>query len=496
MSTNNSFNTLATLTVKDKKYDYHSLKKAEQSLGDLSKLPKSMKVLLENLLRFEDGKTVTKQDIEAIGEWLKNKKSDHEIQYLPARVLMQDFTGVPAVVDLAAMRDAMAKAGGDPEKVNPLCPVDLVIDHSVMIDYFGTPNSFQQNVAMEMKRNGERYEFLKWGQSTFANFSVVPPGTGICHQVDLEYLSEVTWTNEKDGKHWIFPDTAVGTDSHTPMVNGLSVLAWGVGGIEAEAALLGQPISMVLPEVIGVRLKGKLREGITATDLVLTITEMLRKYGVVGKFVEYFGEGLAELPLADRATISNMSPEYGATVGFFPVDEVTLDYMRLTGREEEVIARTEAYAKEQGLWAEKGEEPIFTDVLEIDLGTVETSLAGPKRPQDRVVISELKTAFDENAKQLGDDLDKSIGLTLDGEQHELKQGDVVLAAITSCTNTSNPSVMMAAGLVAKKAVELGITRKPWVKTSLAPGSKVVTDYLSESGLSEFLDQIGFNLTGY
>ncbi|MCV2509263.1 MAG: aconitase family protein, partial [Neisseriaceae bacterium] len=343
-------------------------------------------------------------------------------------------------------------------------------------DYFGTPNSFQQNVAMEMKRNGERYEFLKWGQSTFANFSVVPPGTGICHQVDLEYLSEVTWTNEKDGKHWIFPDTAVGTDSHTPMVNGLSVLAWGVGGIEAEAALLGQPISMVLPEVIGVRLKGKLREGITATDLVLTITEMLRKYGVVGKFVEYFGEGLAELPLADRATISNMSPEYGATVGFFPVDEVTLDYMRLTGREEEVIARTEAYAKEQGLWAEKGEEPIFTDVLEIDLGTVETSLAGPKRPQDRVVISELKTAFDENAKQLGDDLDKSIGLTLDGEQHELKQGDVVLAAITSCTNTSNPSVMMAAGLVAKKAVELGITRKPWVKTSLAPGSKVVTDY--------------------
>ncbi|QRN41345.1 MAG: aconitate hydratase AcnA [Neisseriaceae bacterium] len=496
MSTNNSFNTLSTLTVKDKKYNYHSLKKAEETLGDLSQLPKSMKVLLENLLRFEDGKTVTRRDIEAIGDWLKHKKSGHEIQYRPVRVLMQDFTGVPAVVDLAAMRDAMAKAGCDPKKVNPLCHVDLVIDHSVMIDYFGTPHSFEQNVAMEMSRNVERYEFLKWGQRAFANFSVVPPGTGICHQVNLEYLSEVTWTNEKDGEYWVFPDTVVGTDSHTPMVNGLSVLAWGVGGIEAEAALLGQPISMTLPEVVGVRLRGHLREGITATDLVLTITEILRKYGVVGKFVEYFGEGLADLSLADRATISNMSPEYGATVGFFPIDEVTLNYMRLTGRDEEVILRTEIYAKEQGLWQEKGQEPVFTDVLEIDLSAVETSLAGPKRPQDRVVIGDLRNAFDMNANQLGDNLDKSISLILDGQQYQLKQGDVVLAAITSCTNTSNPSVMMAAGLVAKKAVELGITRKPWVKTSLAPGSKVVTAYLNESGLSKFLEQIGFNLTGY
>lgn len=484
------------MEVAGKKYHYHSLKKAEEALGDLSRLPKSMKVLLENLLRYEDNETVTRQDIEAIGEWAKNRTSKREIQYRPARVLMQDFTGVPAVVDLAAMRDAMVKAGGDASHINPLAPVDLVIDHSVMIDTFGSSNSFDANVKLEMERNGERYEFLKWGQNAFDNFKVVPPGTGICHQVNLEFLAETAWTTEKDGKNWIMPDTCVGTDSHTPMVNGLSVLAWGVGGIEAEAAILGQPISMVIPEVVGFKLTGKLREGVTATDLVLTIVEMLRAKGVVGKFVEYFGDGLKDLPLADRATISNMAPEYGATVGFFPVDEITLDYLRLTGRDDELIARTEAYAKEQGLWGNDGDEPLFTDTLELDLSTVEPSMAGPKRPQDRVNLAGLKGAFDAFVDEINDDIDKSADITIDGEAATLNQGDVVLAAITSCTNTSNPSVMMAAGLVAKKAAALGITRKPWVKTSLAPGSKVVSEYLDKAGLTEHLNTIGFNLTGY
>lgn len=497
MSNVNSFKTLTTMDVAGNTYHYHSLAKVGEAMGvDMVKLPKTMKILLENLLRFEDDKTVTKQDISAIGEWLETRSSKHEIQYRPARVLMQDFTGVPAIVDLAAMRDAMKKAGGDPNKVNPLVPVDLVIDHSVMIDSFGLSSSFQYNVDKEYERNGERYEFLKWGQGAFDNFRVVPPGTGICHQVNLEYLSQVAWATKQGDKVWAMPDTCVGTDSHTPMVNGLGVLAWGVGGIEAEAALLGQPISMILPEVIGVRLKGKLREGINATDLVLTITERLRQQGVVGKFVEFFGDGLADLPLADRATIGNMSPEGGATVNFFPVDEVTLDYMRLTGRPEEVILRTEQYAKEQGLWRNPGDEPQFTEVIEVDLDAIETSISGPKLPQQRLLLSNSRQVFEKFADENGDNLNLTTDLTIDGEEITLAQGDVVLAAITSCTNTSNPSVMMAAGLVAKKAVELGLTRKPWVKTSLAPGSKVVTDYLNKTGLTKYLNEIGFNLTGY
>lgn len=497
MSTINSFNTLSTINVEGTTYHYHSLSKAGEALGvDINKLPKTMKILLENLLRFEDNKTVTKADIEAMGAWLESCSSRHEIQYRPARVLMQDFTGVPAIVDLAAMRDAMQRAGGDPNKVNPLVPVDLVIDHSVMIDSFGTDQAFEQNVAKEYERNGERYEFLKWGQGAFDNFRVVPPGTGICHQVNLEYLSQVAWEIKEGDKTWSVPDTCVGTDSHTPMVNGLGVLAWGVGGIEAEAALLGQPISMILPEVIGVRLTGKLREGVNATDLVLTITEQLRAKGVVGKFVEFFGDGLADLPLADRATIGNMSPEGGATVNFFPVDEVSLDYMRLTGRPDEVIARTEAYAKAQGLWRNDGDEPSYTDVIEVDMGSIETSISGPKLPQQRLPLSQSRQVFEAFANESGDNLDASVDITVAGKEVTLEQGDVVLAAITSCTNTSNPSVMMAAGLVAKKAVELGLTRKPWVKTSLAPGSKVVTEYLNKAGLTEYLNQVGFNLTGY
>lgn len=496
MNTKNSFNTLSTITVGDKEYRYYSLKKAEETLGDLSRLPKSLKILLENLLRYEDGLTVEKADIEAFRDWLETKKSSHEIQYRPSRVLMQDFTGVPAVVDLAAMRDAMAKANGDTARVNPLVPVDLVIDHSVMIDYFGTEDAFAKNVDLEMERNRERYEFLKWGQSAFNNFRVVPPGTGICHQVNLEYLSQVVRDRTPTEEGILFPDTVVGTDSHTPMVNGLSVLAWGVGGIEAEAALLGQPISMLIPEVVGVHLVGKLKEGVMATDLVLTITERLRQLGVVGKFVEYFGEGLNELNLADRATLSNMAPEYGATVGFFPVDDITLNFMRLTGRSEENIARVETYAKAQGLWRDPEEHLSFTDIVEIDLSEVEISLAGPRRPQDRVLLANLKQAFDDNAIKAGDDLDKEVTITLEGKQHQLKQGAMVLAALTSCTNTSNPAVMMAAGLVAKKAVELGVSCKPWVKVSLAPGSQVVTDYFTKTGLGKYLDQLGYNLTGY
>ncbi|MBC3955449.1 aconitate hydratase AcnA [Pseudomonas triticifolii] len=514
-----SLKSLKTLDIDNKTYHYFSLPDAARSLGDLDKLPMSLKVLLENLLRWEDDKTVTGDDLKAIADWLKDRRSDREIQYRPARVLMQDFTGVPAVVDLAAMRAAMAKAGGDPQRINPLSPVDLVIDHSVMVDKFGDSKAFEQNVDIEMQRNGERYAFLRWGQSAFDNFSVVPPGTGICHQVNLEYLGRTVWTKEEDGRTYAFPDTLVGTDSHTTMINGLGVLGWGVGGIEAEAAMLGQPVSMLIPEVIGFKLTGKLKEGITATDLVLTVTQMLRKKGVVGKFVEFFGDGLADLPLADRATIANMAPEYGATCGFFPVDDVTLDYLRLSGRPDETVKLVEAYCKAQGLWRLAGQEPVFTDSLELDMSTVEASLAGPKRPQDRVALPNVAQAFSDflglqvkpakveesrleseggggvavgNEAQVGGE----TSYEHNGQTHPLKDGAVVIAAITSCTNTSNPSVMMAAGLVAKKAVEKGLQRKPWVKSSLAPGSKVVTDYYKAAGLTQYLDALGFDLVGY
>ncbi|MHC8305307.1 aconitate hydratase AcnA [Pseudomonas sp. PB3P13] len=514
----NSLKTLKTLQVDDKTYHYFSLPDAAKSLGDLDKLPMSLKVLLENLLRWEDEKTVTGADLRAIAAWLKERRSDREIQYRPARVLMQDFTGVPAVVDLAAMRAAMAKAGGDPQRINPLSPVDLVIDHSVMVDKFGSASAFEQNVDIEMQRNGERYAFLRWGQNAFDNFSVVPPGTGICHQVNLEYLGRTVWTKDEDGRTYAFPDTLVGTDSHTTMINGLGVLGWGVGGIEAEAAMLGQPVSMLIPEVIGFKLTGKLREGITATDLVLTVTQMLRKKGVVGKFVEFYGDGLADLPLADRATIANMAPEYGATCGFFPVDDVTLDYLRLSGRPRETVKLVEAYSKAQGLWRLPGTEPVFTDSLALDMGSVEASLAGPKRPQDRVSLPNVAQAFNDFVELQFKPANKEEGrleseggggvavgnadlvgetdYEYDGHTYRLKNGAVVIAAITSCTNTSNPSVMMAAGLVAKKAVEKGLTRKPWVKSSLAPGSKVVTDYYNAAGLTQYLDQLGFDLVGY
>ncbi len=518
MSSLDSLKTLSTLKVDDKTYHYFSLPLAAKTLGDLSKLPMSLKVLLENLLRWEDGKTVTEPDLKALAAWLKERRSDREIQYRPARVLMQDFTGVPAVVDLAAMRAAMAKAGGDPQRINPLSPVDLVIDHSVMVDKFGSTSAFEQNVDIEMERNGERYAFLRWGQDAFDNFSVVPPGTGICHQVNLEYLGRTVWTKDEDGRTYAFPDTLVGTDSHTTMINGLGVLGWGVGGIEAEAAMLGQPVSMLIPEVVGFKLSGKLKEGITATDLVLTVTQMLRSKGVVGKFVEFYGDGLADLPLADRATIANMAPEYGATCGFFPVDEITLDYLRLSGRPDATVKLVEAYCKAQGLWREAGQEPIFTDTLALDMGTVEASLAGPKRPQDRVALPNVAQAFSdflslqfkpaskeegrlesEGGGGVAVGSAESVGeadYSLDGKTWRLKNGAVVIAAITSCTNTSNPSVMMAAGLVAKKAVEKGLKSQPWVKTSLAPGSKVVTDYYKAAGLTPYLDQLGFDLVGY
>ena len=518
MSSLDSLRTLKTLEIDTKTYHYFSLPEAAKSLGDLDKLPMSLKVLLENLLRWEDNKTVTGADLKAIAAWLKERQSDREIQYRPARVLMQDFTGVPAVVDLAAMRAAVAKAGGDPQRINPLSPVDLVIDHSVMVDKFGNADAFEQNVDIEMQRNGERYAFLRWGQSAFDNFSVVPPGTGICHQVNLEYLGRTVWTKDEDGRTYAFPDTLVGTDSHTTMINGLGVLGWGVGGIEAEAAMLGQPVSMLIPEVIGFKLTGKLKEGITATDLVLTVTQMLRKKGVVGKFVEFYGDGLADLPLADRATIANMAPEYGATCGFFPVDDVTLDYLRLSGRPAETVKLVEAYTKAQGLWRNAGQEPVFTDSLALDMGSVEASLAGPKRPQDRVALPNVGQAFSDfldlqfkpTNKEEGRleseggggvavgnaDLVGETDYEYDGHTYRLKNGAVVIAAITSCTNTSNPSVMMAAGLVAKKAVEKGLTRKPWVKTSLAPGSKVVTDYYKAAGLTQYLDKLGFDLVGY
>lgn len=513
-----SLKALKTLQVDDRTYHYFSLPEAAKTLGNLDALPISLKVLLENLLRWEDGKTVTGTDLKALAAWLKERRSDREIQYRPARVLMQDFTGVPAVVDLAAMRAAMAKAGGDPQRINPLSPVDLVIDHSVMVDAFASSGAFEQNVDIEMQRNGERYAFLRWGQSAFDNFSVVPPGTGICHQVNLEYLGRTVWTKEEDGRTYAFPDTLVGTDSHTTMINGLGVLGWGVGGIEAEAAMLGQPVSMLIPEVIGFKLSGKLKEGITATDLVLTVTQMLRKKGVVGKFVEFYGDGLAELPLADRATLANMAPEYGATCGFFPVDEVTLDYLRLSGRPDAVVKLVEAYSKAQGLWRLPGQEPQFSDSLALDMGSVEASLAGPKRPQDRVSLPNVAQAFSDflglavkpTSKEEGRleseggggvavgnaDLVGEADYQYEGHTYRLKNGAVVIAAITSCTNTSNPSVMMAAGLLAKKAVEKGLVRKPWVKSSLAPGSKVVTDYYKAAGLTPYLDQLGFALVGY
>ncbi|RUO40815.1 aconitate hydratase AcnA [Pseudidiomarina aestuarii] len=499
MSSHDSLKTLSTLEVNGKTYHYFSLPKATEALrniGDAATLPVSMKVLLENLLRNEDDDTVTKTDIEAVAHWLADKRSDREIQYRPARVLMQDFTGVPAVVDLAAMRDAVAKAGQDPNQINPLSAVDLVIDHSVMVDKFATPEAFKQNVKIEMERNFERYQFLRWGQSAFENFRVVPPGTGICHQVNLEYLAKVAWTKEQDGKTYVLPDTLVGTDSHTTMINGLGVLGWGVGGIEAEAAMLGQPISMLIPEVVGFRMTGKLPEGVTATDLVLTVTQMLRKHGVVGKFVEFYGPGLDNLPLADRATIANMAPEYGATCGFFPVDGETLRYLELSGRDQETIDLVEAYSKAQGMWRETGVEPVFTDSMELDLSSVGASLAGPKRPQDRVAMPQLGANFDLLLESSGQADEKDKEIPVEGTDYALSHGDVVIAAITSCTNTSNPSVLMAAGLVAKKAIEKGLDRKPWVKTSLAPGSKVVTDYLAKAGFTKYLDELGFNLVGY
>jgi aconitate hydratase len=492
-----SLNTRSTLEVGGKKYAYYSLEKAGAALGDVSRLPFSMKVLLENLLRFEDGVTVTRDDLQCMVDWQKERRINREIQYRPARVLMQDFTGVPAVVDLAAMRDAMKGLGGDAQKINPLVPVHLVIDHSVMVDEFGTPRSFAKNVELEYQRNAERYEFLKWGSNAFDNFKVVPPGTGICHQVNLENIAQTIWSSvDQTGEEVAYPDTLVGTDSHTTMVNGLGVLGWGVGGIEAEAAMLGQPVSMLIPEVVGFRLSGELKEGITATDLVLTVTQLLRAKGVVGRFVEFFGPGLDALSLADRATIANMAPEYGATCGFFPIDERTIDYLKLTGRDDSRIDLVRAYAKAQGMWRDAATpDPVFTDTLDLDMATVEPSLAGPKRPQDRVRLSEVDELFNAELegtyKKSNDDR-----VDVEGEGYKIGNGDVMIAAITSCTNTSNPSVLVAAGLVARKARALGLAPKPWVKTSLAPGSQVVTDYLNAAGLSQDLDAIGFNLVGY
>ena len=484
-----------TLTVNGTNYDYFSLKAAaEAGAGDSSRLPYSMKVLLENLLRFEDGRTVTVDDIKAASAWDGSPGAGQEIAFRPARVLLQDLTGVPAVVDLAAMRDAMYKMGGDVQKINPLCPVDLVIDHSVMIDNFGTPTAFEENVKIEFARNKERYEFLRWGQNAFSNFRVVPPGTGICHQVNLEYLSKTIWTTDENGKTIAYPDSLVGTDSHTTMVNGLAVLGWGVGGIEAEAAMLGQPISMLLPDVVGFKMTGALKEGTTATDLVLLVTQILRNKGVVSKFVEFYGPGLDHLSLADRATIANMAPEYGATCGFFPIDQEAINFLKFTGRDADQVALVEAYAKEQGMWRdENSADPIFTDTVELDISTVEPALAGPRRPQDRVALSGAPAAFAEALPSWA----KSKGeVAVEGADFKLKDGDVVIAAITSCTNTSNPSVMVAAGLLARNAVAKGMKSKPWVKTSLAPGSQVVSDYLAKAELQDDLDALGFNVVGY
>ena len=502
-SGHDTLKTRRQLSAGGKTYDYYSLPAAAEAagLGDISRLPFSLRVLLENLVRLENGRTVTVDDIKAVGAWLADKTSTREIAFRPARVLMQDFTGVPAVCDLAAMRAAMVALGGDPERINPLSPVDLVIDHSVMVDHFGTPKAFEENVDMEFERNGERYAFLRWGQDAFDNFRVVPPGTGICHQVNLEYLAQTVWVGkEDDGTLVAYPDTLVGTDSHTTMVNGMAVLGWGVGGIEAEAAMLGQPISMVLPEVVGFKLTGKLKEGATATDLVLTVTQMLRKKGVVGRFVEFFGPGISALSIADRATIGNMAPEYGATCGFFPIDKETIRYLGFSGREPDRVALVEAYAKAQGFWREDSTpDPVFTDTLELDLASVEPSLAGPRRPQDKVLLSSAATSFKSELPKLANSEDPAVlakSVKVEGTNYELSHGNVVMAAITSCTNTSNPSVMLAAGLLARNAVKKGLTVKPWVKTSLAPGSQVVTEYLAQSGLDKDLDTLGFNLVGY
>jgi len=489
--------TRQTLSVNGKDYAYYSLAKAAEQLGDVSRLPISMKVLLENLLRFEDGGfTVDRSHIQAIVDWQNNPTTGEEIQYRPARVLLQDFTGVPCVVDLAAMRDAIKKLGGDTAKINPLVPVNLVIDHSVMVDEFGHPKAMEANMALEYERNAERYDFLKWGSKSFKNFTAVPPGTGICHQVNLEHLAQAVWSSEgPDGMMVAYPDTCVGTDSHTTMINGLGVLGWGVGGIEAEAAMLGQPVSMLIPEVVGFYLEGAMAEGVTATDLVLTCVQMLRNVGVVGRFVEFYGPGVANLTLADRATIANMAPEYGATCGFFGIDDKTIDYLRLTGRSEDTIALVEAYAKAQGMWFDPDNVPVFTKTLSLDMGTVVPSLAGPKRPQDKVILPEVDDLFNADlSKVYGKSAPARVGV--EGKSHDIGDGDVVIAAITSCTNTSNPDVLIAAGLVAKKANERGLKPKPWVKTSLAPGSQVVTDYLVKSGLQEHLDAVGFDLVGY
>ena len=517
-----SLKTRQTLEIDGQSYDYFSLKKAGETIGDISTLPFSLKILLENLLRFEDGRSVTKEDIQSIADWQKEKKSIREIAYRPARVLMQDFTGVPAVVDLAAMREAMVALGGDVEKINPLSSVDLVIDHSVMVDEFGNDNAFEANVEREFERNGERYAFLRWGQDAFDNFRVVPPGTGICHQVNLEYLGQSVWVEkDKNSREIAFPDTLVGTDSHTTMINALGILGWGVGGIEAEAAMLGQPVSMLIPEVVGFELKGRLKEGATATDLVLVVVQMLRELGVVGKFVEFYGDGLSNLSLADRATIANMAPEYGATCGFFPIDSETIRYLNFTGRDPARVALVEAYAKEQGLWREDGlAVPEFTKTLHLDLDDVVPSIAGPKRPQDRIALKDAAGSFCETHDcHMEMNPEGAEGKMMDegGEipghkriemietmQHDapdcppypLHNGDIVIAAITSCTNTSNPDVMVAAGLLARNAMNRGLKVKPWVKTSLAPGSQVVTEYLEKAGLQDDLDALGFNLVGY
>ena len=490
----NSYNSLSDLNINGKNYKYYSLKKAEENgLDGISKLPKSIKVLLENLLRYEDDLSVTKAQIEAIKSWLQDKKSKTEIAYRPARVLLQDYTGIPAVADLAAMREAVKEKDKDPSTINPLSAVDLVIDHSVQVDQSAKADSFEKNVDIEFQRNGERYSFLKWGQSAFNNFRIVPPGTGICHQVNLEYLSKVVWSEELKGDKYLFPDTLVGTDSHTTMVNGLSVLGWGVGGIEAEAGMLGQPISMLIPEVIGFEVTNKMPEGTTATDLVLTVVKMLRDKGVVGKFVEFYGKGLKNLTLADRATIANMAPEYGATCGFFPVDDETLKYLEFSGRDKETVKIVEAYAKEQGLWA--SDQLEFTDKISLDMSTIVPTISGPKRPQDKVLLTDASTSFKKVYEEATNSNEKKIA-KVDNADYEIKDGSILIAAITSCTNTSNPNVLIGAGLLAKKAVEKGLNVKPWVKTSLAPGSQVVTDYLEKAGLNSYLDQLGFNLVGY
>ena len=490
----NSFKSLTTTKINNNEYYYYSLKLAEKNgLDGISKLPKSLKVLLENLLRYEDDETVTNSQILALQSWLKDKKSNTEIAYRPARVLLQDYTGIPAVADLAAMREAVKEKNKDPNKINPLSSVDLVIDHSVQVDKYSTLNSLKENVEIEFQRNAERYSFLKWGQQAFNNFRIVPPGTGICHQVNLEYLSKVVWMEKFNSKNYIFPDTLVGTDSHTTMVNGLSVLGWGVGGIEAEAGMLGQPISMLIPEVVGFEVKNKLPEGTTATDLVLTVVKMLRDKGVVGKFVEFYGEGLKNLTLADRATIANMAPEYGATCGFFPIDEETLNYLEFSGRDKTQVEIVKKYAIEQGLWASSDIE--FSDTLSLDMSTVVPTISGPKRPQDKVLLTDAAQNFKENFNKNTNRKD-FLKAKVNNADFEIQDGSILIAAITSCTNTSNPNVLIGAGLLAKKACELGLNSKPWVKTSLAPGSQVVTDYLERAGLNTYLDKLGFNLVGY